>query len=137
MGNGSEMRLIPFQTGMLCNLWGGRAEPEEPACAGRLPATLGAEQVPLGLPEGGWLCKVAGLGEGTAVPYAFGVVSQCQGSSGRLVRGEAGNCLTRRWWLGAGTCDGACEGKSMNLVWNRSASRVWPEGLEKVEAQLQ
>lgn len=32
-------------------------------------------------------------GEGTAVPHAFGVVSQCQGSSGRLVRGEAGNCL--------------------------------------------
>lgn len=31
------------------------------------------------------------------------------------------------------------EGESMiwHLAWNRSASRVWPEGFEKVEAQLQ
>lgn len=76
-------------------------------------------------------------GEGTVVPHTFGVVSQCQGSDGRLVRGEAGNCLMRRWWLGAGTCDGGCEGKSSNLVWDRSASCVWPEGFKKLEAQMQ
>lgn len=74
------MKLIPFQAGMLCNLWGGRAKPGEPACAGSPPATLGAEQVPLGLPGGGWLCKVAGLGKGQLCPMHLGWCHSAKGA---------------------------------------------------------
>lgn len=50
-----------------------------------------------------------------------------------MVRGEAGNCSMRRWWLVSGTFDEVREGKSMNVVWDRSASCVWPEGFKKLK----
>lgn len=99
--------------------------------AGLLPPCK-QNSYPWGCLEEAGCTKWQHWGRDSCAPHVWGGVTVPR-RGGRLVRGKAGNCLMRRWWLVSGTCDGVCEGKSTNVVWDGSASCAWPEGFKKLK----